>query len=162
MESRTVSESRVIKTGLVLPPDTNQHGTIFGGKVMALIDEVGAISAMRHAQKLVVTASIDSVHFINPAKLGDILTLESFVTWTGKTSMEVFVRVTSENPKTQVKKLTTTSFLTFVAIDENGKPSSVPQIIPETEEEKWLFETAVARRERRHQSKKEFESFLEL
>ncbi|RAL26457.1 acyl-CoA thioesterase [Thermoflavimicrobium daqui] len=160
MEPRAVSESRTIKTVLVLPPDTNQHGTIFGGKVMALIDEVAAITSMRHARKPSVTASIDSLHFINPARIGDVLTIEAFVTSTGKTSMEIFCRVTSENLKTRLKTLTTTSFITMVAIDEYGKPSPVPPVIPETEEEKRLYETAKIRKERRYQSKKEFETFL--
>lgn len=155
---KTVSESRTIKSILVQPPDTNMHGTIFGGRVLALIDEVGAISAMRHSQQLVVTASIDSVHFYNPARLGDILTLEAFVTWTGNTSMEVFVRVTSENLSSHEKTLTTTSFLTFVAIDENGKAVRVPKIVPETDEEKHLYETAPTRKKLRFLSRRQSES----
>jgi acyl-CoA hydrolase len=142
------SASRTVKTLLVLPSDTNSYGTIFGGQVLALIDEVAAIAAMRHCKQPVVTASIDSVDFLNPARLGDILTVEAFVTWTGNTSMEVYAEVVSEN-RTGEKNLTTTSFVTMVAIDKEGKPVAVPSIIPVTDKEKRLHQSAVQRRQLR-------------
>jgi acyl-CoA hydrolase len=147
------SASRTVKTLLVLPSDTNSYGTIFGGQVLALIDEVAAIAAMRHCKQPVVTASIDSVDFLNPARLGDILTVEAFVTWTGNTSMEVYAEVVSEN-RTGEKNLTTTSFVTMVAIDKEGKPVAVPSVIPVTDKEKRLHQSAVQRRQLRVERRK--------
>lgn len=149
MEQRPMSHSRTISTKLVLPPDTNHMQTIFGGKVLAYIDEIAAITAMKHAQTAVVTASIDSVDFLSSAKVGDVLELESVVSSTGRTSMEIFVSVHSMDLQTGEKRLTTESFLTFVAMDENKKPIAVPGVFPETEAEKRLFETGPARREHR-------------
>lgn len=139
--------SRSFQTHLILPPDTNHHGSIFGGRVLAYIDEIAAITAMKHAQCQAVTASFDSVDFITPAYEGDILELEAVVTSTGRSSMEVYVRVMSRNIRTNEKKLTTESFVTMVAVDKEGKPVQVPKIYPETELEKQLFDTGEARRE---------------
>ncbi len=153
LEPKRSSESRAIKAAIVLPPDTNRHGTIFGGKVMAYMDDVAAISAMRHARKPVVTASSDSVDFLHPIYNGQSVCLESFVTWTHRTSMEVFVRVVGEDLLTGERIVCVTAFLTFVAVDEKGRPQPVPAVIPETEMEKELFEggpeRARVRRERR-------------
>jgi len=145
-----MSQSRTIQTHLVLPPDTNHHQTIFGGRVLSYIDEIGAITAMKHCKMPVVTASIDSVDFVSSARVGDVLEMEAVVSFTGRTSMEIYVRVQSMNLLTGETKLTTESFLTFVAV-EDGKPMPVPGIIPETENEKLLFETGPARREHRKQ-----------
>ncbi len=138
-----------MQTRLVLPPDTNHLDTIFGGKVLAYIDEIGALCAMKHAKSAVVTASIDSVDFLSSAKAGDSLTLEAFVTYTGRSSMEVYVKVTARDLINQVERLTTESFLTMVAVNEQGQPIPVPQVYPETNEEKKLHETAPYRRENR-------------
>jgi acyl-CoA hydrolase len=148
-----MKQSRTISTRLVLPPDTNNHETIFGGRVMAYIDEIAAISSMKHSNKSVVTASIDSVDFLSAARVGDILELEAVVSSTGRTSMEVYVRVRSINVLTGKSKMTTESFVTMVAVDENGKPIPVPSVVPETEEEKRLFDTGQARREYRKKRK---------
>jgi acyl-CoA hydrolase len=148
-ENRPMSQSRTIQTKLVLPPDTNHLQTIFGGQVLAYIDEIAAITAMKHSKTAVVTASIDSVDFVSSARVGDVLELEAIVSSTGRTSMEVFVSVHSMNLLTGVTKLTTESFLTMVAMDENNKPLAVPGIFPETEVEKSLYETGPARREHR-------------
>mgnify|MGYP002062259895 len=144
-----MSDSRTIQTHLVLPPDTNHHETIFGGKVLSYIDEIAAITAMKHCKSGVVTASIDSVDFLSSARVGDVLELEAVVSSTGRTSMEIYVRVQSMNLITGETKLTTESFLTFVAIDETGKPIPVPGISPDTESETRLFESGPARREHR-------------
>lgn len=144
-----MNESRAIQTKIVLPPDTNHHQSIFGGKVLAYIDEIAAIAAMKHAKSEVVTASIDSVDFVSPANLGEILELEAMVTSTGRTSMEVYVRVMSRDLMTGKEKITTESFVTMVSIDSNGKPQAVPSVYPETELEKRLFEKGPARREHR-------------
>ncbi len=119
----SMSQSRTIQTHLVLPPDTNHHDTIFGGKVLSYIDEIAAITAMKHCRNAVVTASIDSVDFLSSARVGDVLELEAVVSFTGRTSMEVYVRVQSMNLLTSETKLTTESFLTFVAIDKEADNS---------------------------------------
>ena len=150
MEARPMKESRTIQTKLVLPPDTNHMNSIFGGKVLAYIDEIAGIAAMKHSRRqVVVTASIDSVDFLSSAHVGDVLELEANVTSTGRTSMEVYVHVKSHNLQTGEEKLTTESFLTMVAMGDNGKPTAVPAVIPESEGEKRFFETAPARREYR-------------
>ncbi|MBM7580726.1 acyl-CoA thioesterase [Jeotgalibacillus terrae] len=151
---KTMKESRTIQTSHVLPPDTNHHGTLFGGQLMAYIDNVASIAATKHSRSLVVTASTDSVDFLKPIRVGDAVTLESFVSYTGTSSMEVFVRVTTENLLSGEQSVAAISFLTFVAIDNNGKPIPVQDVIPETEEEKWLNETAENRAEHRKARKK--------
>ncbi|MBP1931699.1 acyl-CoA thioesterase [Ammoniphilus resinae] len=154
MKGIPTHQSRTTRTSLVMPLDTNNHGTIFGGKVLSYIDEVAAISAMRHCQQSVVTASIDSVDFLNPVKEGYAIHIEAFVTWTGRTSMEIFVRAESENLLTGDRQLTTTSFLTFVAVDKDGKPVPVPPVIPETEWEQELNQSAENRQLNRRNRKK--------
>lgn len=131
--------SRTIQTKLVLPPDTNHMGTIFGGTVLAYIDEIAAIAAMKHCKKGVVTASINTVNFLSSAKVGDILTLEAFVLSTGNTSMKVYVKVECHHLKTDEKRITTTSTITMVAIDDNGKPTPVPKVKLESDWEKSLL-----------------------
>lgn len=142
-------ESRVFKTGRVFPNDVNNHKTLFGGKLMSTIDEVASISAMRHCRANVVTASTDSVDFLLPIRPTDSVCFESFVSWTGRTSIEVFVKVISENLYTGERAVAATSFLTFVAVAEDGTPTPVPAIIPETDEEKLINESADERSELR-------------
>lgn len=154
MKAQAMKDSRIIQTRLVLPPDTNHLDTIFGGKVLAYIDEVAALSAMKHAGCIVVTASIDSVNFLSAAKVGDALTIEAFVTSTGRTSMEVYVKVTARGVMEKEEQLTTESFVTMVAVDEKGRPTPVPEVFPESDEEKRLFETAPDRKLRREQRQK--------
>ncbi|MFJ7640125.1 acyl-CoA thioesterase [Peribacillus sp. NPDC097206] len=140
-----VQQSRTFLTDLVFPPDTNHHNTIFGGKVMAYVDKIACIAAMRHCRKPVVTASSDSFDFLAPIKTGDAINLEAYVTCAHRTSMEVFVKVERENLLTGEKQLTARAFLTMLAIDEDGKPIPVPQVQPETEEEKRQYVQAQAR-----------------
>jgi len=160
-----MKDTIAIKTARVFPQDTNMHGTLFGGKLMAYIDDIASISAAKLCRAPVVTASIDSVDFIKPIVEGDAVTLEAMVTWTGKSSMEVLVKVTSEHLLTGSKSMAAISFLTFVALDENGRPKKVPKVIPETEQEKWLNETGEQRsrfrKERRFQSKELIEFLSE-
>lgn len=148
-----MSKSRSIQTHLILPPDTNHHGSIFGGKVLAYIDEIAGIAGMKHSKGEVVTASLDSVDFLSAAYAGDILELEAVVTSTGKTSMEVYVKVMSLNIKTGEKKLTTESFVTMVAIDDEGKPKVVPEVYPETEEEERLYKAGLERQKQRKEKR---------
>lgn len=145
LQPRYVKETRATKISIVLPPDTNHHGTMFGGKLMAYIDDVATISATRLARYPVVTASTDSVDFLKPVRQGDSVCVESFVTWCGTSSMEVFAKVTTENLLTGDRDICTVAFLTFVALDEQGHPTPVPQVIPETAQEIQLHETAPER-----------------
>ncbi len=152
-----MKDTIAVKTARVFPQDTNMHGTLFGGKLMAYIDDIASISASKLCRSPLVTASIDSVDFIKPIVEGDAVTLEAMVTWTGNSSMEVLVKVTSEHLLTGEKSMAALSFLTFVALDEKGKPKRVPKVIPQTEQEKWLNETGEQRsrfrKSRRIQSK---------
>lgn len=155
MEGKPASASRTIMTDLVLPSDANNHGTIFGGRVMAYVDKIASIATMRHARKPVVTASSDSLDFLEPVKVGEAIRLEAFVTWTHHTSMEVYVKIESENLLTGEVKLTATSYLTFVALAADGRPTPVPPVIPGTDEETWHYETAPLRYQTRKQRKLE-------
>lgn len=155
MHKKPCSYSLTIKTSHVLPPDTNTHGTLFGGKLMAYIDDVAAIAAIRHARKPVVTASTDSVDFLEPVREGDSICLEAFVTWTHHTSMEVFVKAVTENLLTGERKVCSTAYLTFVAVDKNGRPVSIPEVYPETAQEKCLHESAPKRAEHRKERRKQ-------
>ncbi|MFD2611792.1 acyl-CoA thioesterase [Paenibacillus gansuensis] len=165
MEAKTVKESRVIRTDLVMPNETNNHNTMFGGILMRNIDANSAIAARRHCRTDVVTASTDSVDFLVPIKPTDSVCLESFVTWTGRSSIEVFTKAIAEDLNTGQRRIAATAFLTFVSISPEGKPQQVPQILPETEEEKKLHETGAVRAElrktRRNQAK-ELASYISL
>lgn len=155
MESVPIHKTKTVQTRLVLPPDTNHLDTMFGGKVLAYIDEIAALAAMKHAKSTVVTASIDSVDFLSPAKAGDSLTLEAYITSTGRSSMEVYVRVFAHDLLQDEKRLTTDAFVTMVALNEKGEPIPVRKVHPETEEDRKLFEGAPKRREIRKQRLKE-------
>ncbi|WP_027965139.1 acyl-CoA thioesterase [Halalkalibacillus halophilus] len=163
MEAKPCLYSLTVKNSHVLPPDTNSHGTLFGGKLMAYLDDVAAIAATRHARMPVVTASTDSVDFLAPVKSGHTICLEAFVTWTHHTSMEIFVKAITENLLTGERKVCTTAFMTMVAVNESGKPVEVPSVYPETDQEKWLHEggpkRAEHRKERRAHSKELAERF---
>ncbi len=139
-------DSNVTMTEIVLPSDANALGTIFGGKIMAWIDIAGAIAAGRHARRVVVTASIDALHFIAPVKVGHVVHIRAAVNYAGRTSMEVGVRVDSENPVTGETHHTATAYATFVALDDHGRPCVVPPIAAESPEEKRRFDQAVKRR----------------
>lgn len=147
--SKSPKDSAVTMTEIVLPSDANALGTIFGGKIMAWIDIAGAIAAGRHARRVVVTASIDALHFIAPVKVGHVVHIRAAVNYAGRTSMEVGVRVDSENPVTGEMHHTATAYTTFVALDDHGKPCVVPAVTTETPEEKRRHEQAIKRRESR-------------
>ena len=124
---------------LVLPNDTNLLGNVLGGRVMHLMDMCAAMSAYKHARSAVVTASVDQLDFLAPAKMGDIMILKSSVNFTGGSSMEVGVRIESENPKTGNTRHTVSAYLTFVSLNENGKPQKISDVNPETEIEQTRF-----------------------
>lgn len=146
---KAVSESRHETTQQVLPGDTNPLGTAFGGTIVAWVDVAGAVPAMRHARKIVVTASIDEMHFVETIKLGDLVILKASVNFTGRTSMEVGVRVESENPRTGERRHASTAYVTYVALDDFGRPTEVPPILPETDEDKRRWREGRERREHR-------------
>ncbi|MFN3696338.1 MAG: acyl-CoA thioesterase [Pseudobdellovibrio sp.] len=154
LEKKTVSRSQVVMTQLVLPSHTNSLDTIFGGTIMSWIDIAAAIVAQRHSGREVVTASIDKLDFIAPVKKGWVVNLKASINFISKSSMEIGVRVDAENPKTAEKFHTASAYLTFVALGSNGKPTEVPGLILETDEEKRRFENARLRREQRLQQRK--------
>lgn len=143
---RTVAQSRVQMTEIVLPGHTNQLGTIFGGQLMAWIDIAGSIAAARHAHGVCVTASIDALHFVAPVRIGQHVCIWASVNYTGRTSMEVGARLESEDPQTGVRTHVASAYLTFVAIDAAGNPRPVPPIVPESEAEKRRYRHAELRR----------------
>jgi acyl-CoA hydrolase len=136
-------------TELVLPNDTNMLFNLMGGKLMHWMDIVAAISALRHSNRLVVTASVDNVSFKEPIKLGNVVTLKAKVTRAFKTSMEVHIEVWAEDIPAKKKFKSNEAFFTFVALDETGKPVAIPPAIAESLQEKELYEGAHNRRELR-------------
>ena len=151
MERKTVQNTHVIMHELVLPNDTNLLGNVLGGRVMHLMDMCSAMSAYKHARSAVVTASVDQLDFPAPAKQGYIMILKSAVNFTGKSSMEIGVRIESENPKTGITQHTATAYLTFVSLNKNSFPQRIKPIIPETEIEKRRYTEGESRyRQRRN------------
>lgn len=148
-QPRPVSSSKVIMTELVLPQYTNALGTIFGGAVVSWIDICAAIAAQRHCSKAVVTASIDALQFVAPVLKGWVVNLKASVNYASRTSMEVGVRVDAENPTTGEMFHTASAYLTFVALGSDMKPSPVPPVLPETEEEIRRYKAAQVRRQNR-------------
>lgn len=148
-KGKSPKESEVTMTELVLPSHTNALNTIFGGTVMSWIDIAAAIAAQRHSRKVVVTASIDALHFIAPIRMGEVVRIKASVNYAGRTSMEVGVRVDSENTRTGEIRHNVTAYTTFVALDEKGHPAEVPPIHATTAEEKRRYQSAIKRRESR-------------
>lgn len=149
MESKPVSASSAEFTHLVLPSDTNALGTIFGGRIMSWADIAAAIVSSRHCRRATVTASMDALHFISPIKLGDIVVLKASVNYTHRTSMEIGVKIESENPISGERRHTASAYMTFVALDETGRPTDIPPVLPETPEQKRRFQEGQRRREER-------------
>lgn len=146
---KPVRESKAEYSEFALPNDANPLGNLLGGKVMHLVDLAGAISAIRHARRQVVTASIDSMRFLHPIHIGQVIRLLSSVNRVFHTSLEVGVKVLVEDLLTGQIKHTSSAYLTFVAIDEAGNRVPLPPVIPETEEEIRRYEEAGHRREYR-------------
>ena len=156
-----MSRSYAVQENIVLPGDTNMHNTLFGGLLMKRIDECAAISARRHCKSAVVTASNDGVHFHKPVQNDNIVRLESFVCSVGRTSMEVFVKITTEHRLTGEVNVAAISYLTFVALCKDGKPTAVPVPVPESAEEKLLHEERASRKEMRLQKRTESNSLIQ-
>ena len=149
LPTRTVAESRSEMTEIILPNDANTLGNLLGGRLMHFIDLVGAMAAYRHARTHVVTAAMDHIDFIAPVHVGDLLILKSSVNRAFNTSMEVGVKVWVENTIAGMHRHVASAYLTFVAVDSQGRRVPVPRLQPETEEEKQHYEDAARRRELR-------------
>ncbi|MGQ0828618.1 MAG: acyl-CoA thioesterase [Bacteroidota bacterium] len=147
MKPKTAKESLTTQTQMVLPNDTNTLGKLFGGKLLQWMDIVSSISAHRHCKRVVVTASVNNVSFNYPINHASIITLEAKVSRAFTSSMEVFIDVWVEDPVSGQKVKCNEAIYTFVAVDQNGSPLSVPELIPETEEEKKRFEGALRRKQ---------------
>lgn len=147
---RPVRDSQSEMSEVVLPNDANPLGALLGGRLMHWIDVAGALAAHRHAKSYVVTASIDHMDFLTPVHVGDLVILRSTVNRAFNTSMEIGVKVFVENYITGEKRVVSTAYLTFVAVDRHGRRRQVPPVIPETDEEKRRYEDAGRRREYRN------------
>ena len=147
MKARKASETQSITTKVVLPNDTNPLGNLFGGELLAWMDMIASVSAHRHSKRVVVTASVNNVSFQQPIRQSSIVTLEAKVSRAFNSSMEVFVDVFLEDPLKGTRLKCNEAIYTFVAVDQNGGPIEVPDIIPETEEEKIRFEGALRRKQ---------------
>ena len=149
MEPRKASSSLIVMTELVLPNDTNVFGNLMGGRLMYWMDIASALAAQKHCNAPVVTASVDNISFENPIKLGNTVHIEASVSRAFNTSMEVHLKVWGEDFTQQYKYKSNEAYYTFVALDATTRPKTVPQLIPETEEDNKLYEGALRRRQLR-------------
>jgi acyl-CoA hydrolase len=149
MDPKKPGDSITIMTELVLPNDTNVFGNLMGGRLMYWMDIAAALAAHKHCNAPVVTASVDNISFENPIKLGNVVHIEAKITRAFNTSMEIHLRVWGEDLTHQYKYKSNEAYYTFVSLDPNGKPRTVPQLIAESDEEKKLFEGALRRRQLR-------------
>ena len=149
MQSKKPQDTLVVMSELVLPNDTNTLGNLMGGKLMHWMDIAAAIAGQKHCNCPVVTASVDNVSFANPIKLGNLLTIEAKLTRAFNTSMEIYLRVWGEDLAAQYKYMSNEAYFTFVALDPNGRPRKVPEVTPETDIEKSMFDGALRRRQMR-------------
>ena len=155
MEGKRIVDSRVVMSQLMSPQDANVAGNVHGGVIMKLIDTAAGVVAIRHARSNVVTASIDRLDFHHPAFVGDFLTLRASLNFVGRTSMEVGVRVETENLISGERRHTGSAYITYVALDGNGRPTPLAPLILETEEERRRNREAKTRRETRLAEKRQ-------
>ncbi len=146
---KTVRSSFIQIAQLMQPEHANTQGNVHGGWIMKLVDEAGALTAMRHARHKTVTVAIDRMVFKHPIRIGDLVILEAEVTYAGHTSMEIEVDVIAENPITGVRTQTNTAYLVYVAIDDQGKPTRVPPLVAETPAEQSRMDAAKQRQQAR-------------
>lgn len=152
-QEKTIAYSRVSLSLLMSLQDANSLGNIHGGVIMKLVDEAGALAAMRHAQSAVVTVAIDSMTFMQPVHIGDLLTLRAELTYVGRTSMETRIEVIAENPLTGEQRMSNTAYVVYVALDTNGRPKEVPRLIYETPQEEIRAQQAQERQQFRKQQR---------
>jgi acyl-CoA hydrolase len=148
-QPKPASASVTMMTEMVLPNDTNTLNNLMGGRLLHFMDIAAAIAAQKHANRIVVTASVDNVSFAEPIRLGNIVTMKAQVTRAFNSSMEVFIEVWAEDIPAGLRVSTNSAYYTFVAVDQNGRPIDVPALIPETDDEKARFESALRRRQLR-------------
>lgn len=146
LPGKPVAASRVEMMEVALPNDANVLGNMLGGRVMHLIDIAGAIAAHRHSRSAVVTVSVDNLDFVHPIRVGQLIVLQAAVTRAFHTSLEVAVKVHCEDPLTGERRQTSSAFVTYVALDENGQPKAMPPVIPKTVEERRRYREALMRR----------------
>jgi uncharacterized protein (TIGR00369 family) len=156
--AKRIADSRFTLSALMGPQDANTLGNVHGGVIMKMVDEAGALVAMRHANKLCVTITIDSMTFMEPIRVGSLVQCKGELTYVGRTSMEVRVEVWSENPLTGASKVTNVAYLVYVALDAQGNPSPVPDLIYETPEEQRRGEQARERQNYRKQQREQEKS----
>jgi uncharacterized protein (TIGR00369 family) len=149
LQPKTVAQTRVTLHQLMLPEHANAFGKVHGGLIMKMVDEAGGICAMRHAQRVCVTLAIDSMQFLSPVRVGELLSCVASVNYVGRTSVEVGVRVHAENPITGELTHTNSAYLVYVAIDDDEKPVEVPRLELETDEERRRWSDGEARQRRR-------------
>jgi acyl-CoA hydrolase len=147
MAARKATDSITIMTELVLPNDTNLYGNLMGGRLMYWMDIAAALSAQKHSNSAVVTASVDNISFENPIRLGNVVHIEARVSRAFNTSMEIYMKVWGEDLKKQHKYKSNEAYYTFVALNAENKPIPVPELVPDTEEERRLFDGALRRRQ---------------
>ncbi len=153
MNGKRVKDSQITVNQLMMPLHTNPMGNIHGGVIMKLADETAALAAIRHAQRRVVTLVVDSMTFYSPIYVGNLVTMHASLNWVGNTSLEAGVRVTAEDPITGVCTHTNTAYFVYVALDENGRPTKIPPLILETDQERQRWAEAEARRQHRMERK---------
>ena len=146
MQGRHPRDSEAVLTELMMPHHANIMGNVFGGHILALVDRVAAVAAIRHSRKPCVTVSVDKVDFREPIHVGELITAFARVNFAGRTSMEVGVRVVAENVLSGEQRHTNSCYVTYVALDAQGEPTPVPPIVPETPDEKRRYEQAAQRR----------------
>ncbi len=146
MQGRAPSESEAVMAELMMPQHANLMGNVFGGVILALVDRVAAVSAIRHARRQCVTVSVDKVDFREPIHVGELVTAFARVNFAGKTSMEVGVKIVAENVLTGERRHTNSCYVTYVALDDKGRPVEVPPIAPQTADEKRRYDRAARRR----------------
>lgn len=155
MVNKKLSDSKVQIAQVMMPEHSNAAGNVHGCYILKLVDQAGAIVAARHTHQNCVTASVDRMDFISPVYIGNLVFAMASINYTGRTSIEIGVRIEAECLKTGTHTHVGSAYLTFVALDENDKPTEIPQIVLETEEEKRRFNDAKKRREiRLEQAKK--------
>lgn len=151
---RPVSSSQATMSELMMPQHANNMGNVFGGVILSLIDRVAAVAATRHARRQCVTVSVDRVDFLQPIYMSELVTARASVNFAGHTSMEVGISIEAENLLTGERRHTNSCYVTYVAIGDDGKPAPVPQVIPETEDQKRRYRAAEERRARRLKERK--------
>jgi acyl-CoA hydrolase len=152
VDAKPISASRVVISQVMGPTEANVHGNVHGGIIMKLVDEAGGVAAIRHCRRPTVTVAIDSLSFLHPVLIGNLLSLHAEVTFVGRTSLETVVRVEAEDVITGKVTHVASAFVVYVALDEQGRPTPVPPLLPETDEERQRMEQARRRREERLQA----------